>query len=440
MNAPTGATVSLWEAPIGTTYWDASRESAVFTYNPEFVASGIQVSPRQMLLGEEDRQFNLPDEFMGLPGLLADSLPGFFGNQIINAWAARNQVSLSTFTPVDRLCYIGTRGMGALEYQPALVPEASSSVTRSLDIEALVKLSADILSHRNDLKGFLDGRDDEQALANILKVGSSAGGARAKALLAWNPSTGEFRSGQLEAGDGFEHWLLKFDGANKATLGDPEGFSLIEFAYYKMALQAGINMMPCRLHPEGGRSHFMTKRFDRRDNGEKVHMQSAWAMEHAPYKMGPVNAYESQVDTVIGLGMGMDTVEEIYRRALFNIMARNQDDHVKNTSYLMDREGKWSLAPAYDITYGYEPSASHHMNIHKQSINGKFDNFIPDDFTVFAETSGIRPMRASEIAGQVRDAVATWMDIATEIGIEEEKAQGISVMMRQGLVTASHQK
>ena len=436
MNASVGATVFLWGTPIGTVYWNADRESAVFTYNPEFVTSEIQVAPRQMRLAEGDRQFNLPDEFMGLPGLLADSLPDYFGNQIINAWAVRHQVSLSTFTPVDRLCYIGTRGMGALEYQPALVEEVPLTDARTLDIDALRELSSEILAHRDDLKGFLDGRDDEQALTDILRVGSSAGGARAKALLAWNPATGEFRSGQLSADDGFEHWLLKFDGANKETLGDPEGFSLIEFAYHKMALQAGIDMMPCRLHREGGRSHFMTKRFDRRDNGEKVHMQSSWAMEHAPYKMGAVNAYESLVETAVGLSMGMTAVEEIYRRTLFNIMARNQDDHVKNTSFLMDKTGEWSLAPAYDITYGYEPSASHHMNIHKQSINGKFDDFIPEDLKAYARTSGIRSGRANDIARQVCDAVAAWMDIAAEVGIEEEKAQEMSVMMRLSLVSA----
>jgi serine/threonine-protein kinase HipA len=302
----TDARVILWGRDIGAVSWLDDRELGVFQYAPEFVGSGIEVAPLVMPLRDEPYAFPaLPREtFKGLPGLLADSLPDKFGNAVINAWLAREGRTPESFNPVERLCYIGARGMGALEFKPALFGPASQS--SAVEVAALVDLANRILDERTLLAGRLSGTDDAEAIEDVIKVGTSAGGARAKAILAWNEQTGEFRSGQVSSDDRFTYWLMKFDGITDnrdKELADPQGYGLIEYAYYLMALDAGIDMSECRLHREGGRAHFMTKRFDRTDTGEKWHMQSLSAMMHFDFNRPDAYSYEQALQTLRRIGM-----------------------------------------------------------------------------------------------------------------------------------------
>jgi serine/threonine-protein kinase HipA len=369
-----------------------------------------------------------------LPGLLADSLPDDFGNALIGAWLAREGRDPGSFDPVERLCYTGNRGMGALEYAPASGPSASTSET--VDIKALVDLASEILSNRNKLKTSFALPDRQKSLQQILRVGTSAGGARAKAIIAWNPDTNEVRSGQIAAGKGFSYWLLKFDGVsgNKdKELEDPAGYGLIEYAYHKMAVAAGIDMKECRLLKENGRNHFMTRRFDRTDSGQKIHMQSLGAMEHFDFKKAGTCSYEQALRTIRKLEMSTDSVEEQFRRMAFNIVGRNQDDHVKNIAFLMDRKGEWSLSPAFDVTYSYNPSGTW-TGSHQMSLNGKRDEFELDDFKACARNASMKRGRAEEILRQVQDAVSRWKDFAEEVGVPADLANRIGNAQRTGIL------
>ena len=323
----TDANVILWGRRIGAVSWDETRSLGVFQYDPAFVGAGIEVAPLTMPARETPYEFPAlnRETFKGLPGMLADALPDRFGNRLIDTWLADTGKSPEVFNPVDRLCYIGRRGIGALEFEPALRKHTRA---KNLEVARLVDLANRVLGERANLAGRLDGKNDAEALEDILSVGTSAGGARAKAVLAWNPKTGEFRSGQLDADEGFEHWLLKFDGVSNNTgteLADPAGYGKIEYAYALMARAAGITMSECRLHHEGGRSHFMTKRFDRDDTGRKGHAQSLGAMQHFDFNDPSAYSYEQAVMTIRDLGLGMVAVEEQFRRAVFNVMARNQE-------------------------------------------------------------------------------------------------------------------
>jgi len=307
--------------------------------------------------------------------------------------------------------------MGALEYAPATGPKARQA-TR-IQIDKLVDLASEILTHRNNLDVSFGEKYKENALKDILRVGTSAGGARAKAVIAWNPSTNEVRSGQLPAGKGFEYWLLKFDGVsgNKdKELEDPKGYGLIEYAYSKMAADAGITMTECRLFKENNRHHFMTRRFDRLGNGEKLHMQSLCALAHYDYNMAGAYSYEQALLVIRQLGLPMSSIEEMFRRMVFNIIARNQDDHVKNIAFLMDKSGTWTLAPAFDMIYSFNPSgvwtASHQM-----TLNGKRDDFTLEDFKACARTASMKRGRAEAITKDVREKVLHWRDYAEEVGL-----------------------
>ncbi len=423
----TTATVRLWGKDIGAVSWDADGAIGNFEYDPAFRTSGIEIAPLTMPLS--DRIYSFPalprPTYHGLPGLLADSLPDDFGNALINAWLARQGRSPETFNPVERLCYTGARGMGALEYRPALGPAGDKSV--EVDVAALVDLASEILTRRNNLQGSFLPDEREETLRDILRVGTSAGGARAKAIIAWNDQTGEVRSGQVSAGGGFSYWLLKFDGVSgnrDRELDDPAGFGLIEYAYYRMAKEAGIDMSDCRLLREGGRSHFMTKRFDRTETGGKLHMQSLCAMEHFDFKRAGAYSYEQALQTIRKLGLSMEAVEEQFRRMTFNIIARNQDDHVKNIAFLMDRSGDWSLSPAFDMTYSYNPSGDW-TSSHQMTLNGKRDGFEMGDFEACAKLASMKRGRAREIVDQVHKAVLRWPGIAEETGIAESRIRDI---------------
>ncbi len=417
----TVAAVKLWGKTIGAVSWDHGTGCGNFQYDPDFAKSGIEVAPLTMPLSTKIYTFPaLPREtFHGLPGLLADSLPDDFGNALINVWLATMGRSPESFNPVERLCYMGSRGMGALEYIPNKGPVARTS--KHINVDALVELASEILSKRNEIQGSFAAPERESSLNEILQVGTSAGGARAKAIIAWNHETNEVRSGQVKAGEGFNYWLLKFDGVsgNKdKELEDPAGYGLIEYAYHLMAKAAGIKMMECRLLEENGRSHFMTKRYDRTDKGQKFHAQSFGAIEHYDFKKAGAYSYEQAFQTIRKLGLTMDDIEEQFRRMAFNVIARNQDDHVKNIAFLMKKSGDWSLSPAYDMTYSYNPTGDW-TGTHQMSLNGKRDKFDLEDFKACARTVSMKRGRAEEILEEVQNAVLRWEEFSTQANVSD---------------------
>ncbi len=416
------AEVQLWGRTIGAVLVEAGRDVAAFQYAPAFAASGIELSPLAMPLSERVYEFpELPPmTFHGLPGLLADSLPDRFGNVLIDAWLATQGRTPESFNAVERLCYIGARGMGALEFASMHGPRLRRAT--KIEIDALVQLASEVLTHRNNLQGYFHEAGKERALRDILSVGTSAGGARAKAVIAWNRTTHEVRSGQIAAGVGFEYWLLKFDGVagNKdKELEDPKGYGAIEFAYYLMVRAAGIAMTECRLLEENGRRHFMTRRFDRQSGGEKLHMQSLCGLAHFDFNQAGAYAYEQALLTIRQLRLPMAAVEEQFRRMVFNIIARNQDDHVKNIVFLMNKQGEWSLAPAFDVTYSYNPSGSWTAT-HQMTLNGKRDGFTQKDFVACAKSAMMKRGRAAAIIGEVQAAVRRWPEFASQAGLADE--------------------
>jgi serine/threonine-protein kinase HipA len=428
----TDATVKLWGRDIGAVSWDETRQLGVFQYMPEFAGSGIGLAPLMMPLSPDPYAFpELPREaFKGLPGLLVDSLPDKFGNALIDAWLAREGRSAADFNPVERLCYIGTRGMGALEFHPAIVKGRSRS--KPLEIDALVNLANSVLAERGQLSGTFTGDDDGETIQDILRVGTSAGGARAKAILAWNEQTGEFRSGQIPAGEGFSYWLIKFDGVSNnrdKEVADPLGFGLIEYAYYLMARGAGIEMSQSRLHQEGGRSHFMTRRFDRPETGQKLHMQSLAALRHFDFNSAGAYSYEQALETIRRLDLPVEDLEQQFRRAVFNVLARNQDDHVKNIAFLMNRKGQWRLSPAYDLSYAHNPEGAWTQR-HQMSLNGKLDHFERADLIALGESAKLKRVQAERIVEEIVRSIRNWPEHAALAGIPESTMTAIERSFR----------
>jgi serine/threonine-protein kinase HipA len=416
------ARVQLWGRTIGAVSLEEGRDGAAFQYEPEFVRSGIELSPITMPLSERVYEFPaLPyATFAGLPGMLADSLPDKFGNALIDAWLATQGRTPGSFNAVERLCYTGTRGMGALEFAPVLGPRPRKA--SKIEVDALVKLASEVLTHRADLQGHFHGAEKSKTLRDILSVGTSAGGARAKAVIAWNSQTNEVRSGQIPAGEGFDHWLLKFDGVagNKDKEDeDPKGYGVIEFAYYLMARAAGITMSECRLLEENKRRHFMTRRFDRLPGGQKLHMQSLGALAHFDFNQAGAYSYEQALLTIRQLKLPMAAVEEQFRRMVFNIAGRNQDDHVKNLAFLMNQQGEWSLAPAFDVTYSYKLGGSV-TAMHQMMLNGKRDAFTLADFEACAKSALIKRGRAGVIIQEVLSAVKRWPEFAAAARLKDE--------------------
>ena len=431
----TVAETRLWGTTIGAVSWDDHRGYAAFEYDPAFLPSGRQVAPLTMPLAAGIYSFPAlaRDTFHGLPGLLADSLPDRFGNALIDAWLAAQGRSPGEFNPVERLCYVGERGMGALEFIPDAGPGHQQS---SVEVAALVELASEILTKRGNLAGSFEAPRRQRALQSILRVGTSAGGARAKAIIAWNPATSEVRSGQISAGDGFSYWLLKFDGVagnRDRELEDPQGYGLIEYAYHLMAGAAGITMAECRILPEDGRNHFMTRRFDRTATGDKVHLLSLGAMAHFDFNQAGAHSYEQALGVIERLELGKESVEELFRRMAFNVVARNQDDHVKNIAFLMDRSGRWSLAPAYDVTYSYNPGGRW-TGSHQMSLNGKRDRFEGEDFVACARNAAMKRGRASQILGQVQEAARRWPEFAGQAGVHGAVIERIAAVHRLDLL------
>ena len=433
------AGVWLWGTRIGAVSMGADDRFAVFQFDPDFAAAGIEVSPLVMPLRREPYRFPYlaPESFRGLPGLLADSLPDKFGNEVIDTWLAAQGRPPDSFNSVERLCYIGRRGMGALEFEPTRGPEVTAD--HDLQIAGLVELSSKILADRTALVVSLEHGEREQTMRDILAVGTSAGGARAKALIAWNPATGEVRSGQLDLPPGFEHWLIKFDGVagnrDRDRLADPQGYGAIEYAYWLMARDAGISMAAARLFEENGRRHFMARRFDRNENGSKRHMQSLGAIAHFDYNRAGSNSYEQAFLVMRQLGLPQPAIEQMFRRMTFNIVARNQDDHVKNIAFTMDRTGAWELAPAFDVTYAHRAS-SDWTNQHQLSMAGKRDRFTRADFVSCGKTATLARGRALRILDEIRDVVAAWESYARAADVEGDHIQRITPALRLELAAA----
>ncbi len=421
------AEVRLWGRTIGAVSLQEGEDVASFEYDAAFAQSGIEVAPLAMPLSRRVHRFPALSRttFHGLPGLLADSLPDKFGNALIDAWLASQGRQPSSFNAVERLCYTGERGMGALEFAPATGPAAKQATP--IEVSQLVELASEVLTHRNDLQTTF--ADEEEALRDILRVGTSAGGARAKAVIAWNPQTNEVRSGQVRAGKGFEYWLLKFDGVsgNKdKELEDPKGYGLIEYAYALMALDCGIDISECRLFEENGRSHFMTRRFDRLAGGEKLHMQSLGALAHYDFNIAGAYGYEQAFLAMRQLRLPMQAIEQQFRRMAFNIVARNQDDHVKNIAFLMDKSGAWSLSPAFDMTYSFNPAGTWTAS-HQMTMNGKRDHFTLEDFNACARTATMKRGRAAKIVAEVQATASNWKSFAERAGVPDavrEKIHG----------------
>lgn len=432
MTTDIAAWVELFGKRVGAIAWDAERGLGTFEFTPEFLEGTLDPAPLHMpIAGARDgsRRFSfraLPEEtFHGLPGMLADALPDRFGQGVIDAWLARQGRDPGSFHPVERLCYTGRRGMGALEFSPAL--ERKLERSSPIDVAELVELARAVQDERGRFQGQL-GDDSRDALFDLLCVGTSAGGARPKAVVAWNEETGELRSGQLDAPEGFRHWLLKFDGVEDQRLGEPLNFGRVEYAYHLMSRAAGLRMTSCRLLEENGRAHFMTRRFDRKSDGSKVHLQSLCAIAHFDYNAPGLYSYEQAFQIARFLGLEYPDVEELYRRMVFNVLARNQDDHTKNLAFLMDETGRWTLAPAFDLTFAFEPK-SRWTNRHQMSLAGKRDGFESDDLLDVGRDMGIKTRR--KVMDGVRAALDQWPQHADEAGLDQAHAAAIGAAHRR---------
>ncbi|MND28129.1 Serine/threonine-protein kinase HipA [compost metagenome] len=424
---------------VGAVSYDTERRSSAFEYDETFIKTGIQLSPIMMPLAK--RIYTFPalgyDTFKGLPGLLADSLPDDFGNAVLNAWVAAQGKSTDAITPLQRLQYTGLRGMGALEYRPASNTNRLDSA-HEVSITSLVSIAQGVLDERNEFELALkeDGQEDRDGMLELLSVGMSAGGARPKAVLAFNESFTEARSGQAQVPEGFTHYLMKFDGVsehnkNRETFGDPLGFGAMEYVYHLMAKACGIEMMPCRLLDEGNRRHFLTQRFDRRGN-TKIHVQTLNGMAHIDYKQHGSYSYEQLFGVVRKLKLSAAEAEQLLLRMVFNIVARNHDDHAKNFAFLLDGT-KWKLAPAYDIAYSYKPG-SQWVGSHWMRFNGKQDNFTRTDFHQLEQVSHIfTPDKLNEVIEKVTEQVSQWPALAKENGVPQALISEVQNNLRLNL-------
>lgn len=424
------ADVLLWGSRIGVVYWDTPRGVGVFEYEPGFVGSGIEVAPLRMPLRRGPYAFGElarpGSDFKGLPGLLADSLPDSWGYQLLNAALEAQGRSANSFNPVEQLCYVGSRGMGALEFAPATHPKAMSV---PVDVDWIADLAAKVVAQRSMLAAPLDAA----GLEDLIRVGSSVGGQRAKALVAWNPQTNEMRSGQVDAPEGFSQWIVKFDGlAEDGTgLGDPVGWGRVEFAYSQMARACGIAMTPTRLlHDDSGRAHFMTQRFDRGARGAKWHVQTLSAIGHFDYNQPGLASYEDAFNVLIRLDAPFSDIEQLYRVMVFNVVGRNQDDHTKNVSFVMNATGEWRVAPAYDLTWSYNPDGAW-TALHQMSVAGKRSGFSREDIVDVGRRYGIANPAA--VIDQTIDVLVSWNRYASDVDVPARLIEMVGSTLRIGL-------
>ena len=423
------AFIKIWGETIGAIAWDQDQQLGLFEYDPKFIQKGWDLAPLKMPITSSQTIFSFPElrpsrnsehnTFKGLPGLLADALPDKYGNQLIDIWLAQQGRPEKSMNPVEQLCFIGARGMGALEFEPSQLKTKQN--TFKVEVESLVDLARKMLNHRSDFNVNVKG-DQEAAMKQIITIGTSAGGARPKAVIAYNKKTGEIRSGQSKVPNGFEHWLIKLDGVSDIQLGDTQGYGRVEMAYYLMAKESGINMMTCELLEENGRAHFMTKRFDRGEGNIKHHIQTFCAIKHFDYNEVNSFSYEQLFQTMRELKLSYQEAEEMFRRMVFNVLSRNCDDHTKNFSFKLKQNGKWELAPAYDICHAYKPD-SVWVSQHALSINGKRKNITLDDFLTIGKSMNIK--NAKNIIKKVGETVSKWEKFANQVGVDTAKKKAI---------------
>jgi len=406
------ARVIMFGKPVGTFRWDERYGVAQFEYDRSFLGQGIEPSPMMMPV-REGRVYSFAslnrDTFMGLPGMLADSLPDTYGRALFDRWLILTGHTSSN--PIETLCFLGKRCMGALEFEPAI--DVSFDQNQQFEIESLVEVARDALNEKAAFDVNL-ADDAKAAIAGILKLGTSAGGQRAKAIIAYNKTTGEVRSGQVDAPDGFDHYLIKLDGVSaKAGFCETENYGRLEYSFYKLAIACGVDMTDCSLIEENGRAHFLTKRFDR-ENGKKVHMQTLCALAHYDFRLLRGYSYEQAFNVMRALRLPYSAAKEMFRRMVFNVVVRNQDDHTKNISFLMGEDGHWRLSPAYDMGYAYNPNGGW-TAMHQMSIEGKFENITKADLLAFAKANNIKD--ASEVIEKIVEETTKWPDIARECGV-----------------------
>lgn len=423
------AEVYMWGTRIGILHLGEGKPYVSFEYDRDFLRSKIELSPLNMPLSTRVYEFpDLADDaFHGVPGMIADSLPDKFGNAVINQWLATMGKTDADFNVIDRLCYTGERGMGALEYVPATGP--SLEIDEAINVSEMVKFASDILNNRENVTLEMT---DNITYSQLLNLGTSAGGARAKAVIAWNEKTSEIRSGQINTGKDFDYWLMKFDGVTKNGdhgMEDEPEYTLIEYAYYWMAIKAGIHMNECRIFYENGRHHFMTKRFDRVE-GKKLHMQTLGAMAHINYNIPGLCSYEQAAGYMRKINLPASDIEQFFRRMVFNVMAVNQDDHVKNISFLMDKRGNWTLSPAYDVTFSYD-IGNRWLSAHQMLVNGKKEAITVQDILECGSKMDISTSKMKHIVSEVESAVHEWKTIAREVGIRENTMQMIDDIIKK---------
>ena len=425
------AKVMLWGQTLGAVTWNARRQVAEFEYDPAFIRRGLPVAP--IMLPLRPGVFSFPalnrETFHGLPGLLADSLPDRWGNTLIKLWLQQQKRPENDLDPVERLLYQSTRAMGALEFQPRM-KDAPSASAEDLSIAALASVASQVLKAKGEFKASLKGKHAHD-LMDIIRVGTSAGGNRAKAVIAWNRKTDVVRSGQMTLPTGFEPWILKFDEVGDTANGQPSSFGRIEYAYHLMALACGIEMSECWLWEEGGRAHFMARRFDRTLKGEKLHLLSLCALAHLDHNDAGMHGYESLFDVALRLDLGYAAAGQLFRRMAFNVLARNQDDHTRNVGFLMGPEGRWRLAPAYDVAYSYNPQGPWTAQ-HQMSIGGKRDGFVTEDLLALGKRYGVK--KAKDHLEAVADGVAGWARFSKSAGLEKKTIERIGKAHRLGML------
>ena len=414
------AQVYLFGRPLGAFRWDERYQVAEFEYDRSFIGKGVEPSPLMMPV-REGRIYSFAglnrDTFRGLPGMLADSLPDTYGRALFDRWLAL--MGRTSGNPIESLCFLGKRCMGALEFEPAINIDNDS--IQQFEIDSLVDVARDALKQKASFVTSLE-EDKKAAIAAILRLGTSAGGQRAKAIIAYNKVTKEVRSGQVEAPEGFDYYLIKLDGVSaERGFRETENYGRLEYSFYKLARACGIEMTECSLLEENGRAHFLTKRFDR-ENGRKVHMQTLCAIAHYDFQLKRGYSYEQAFNVMRALRLPYSAAREMFHRIVFNIAVRNQDDHTKNISFLMGEDGKWRLSPAYDVGYAYNPDGGWTAT-HQMSVNGKFDGIDRDDLLAFARAEGIKD--AAETIDKVADSVSLWPRIAMDCGVPKEMVETI---------------
>ncbi len=426
------AEIKIWGELIGAVLWDKTRRLASFQFDKKFLTKKWDLSPIKMPLSNGNRIYSFPEllpskdstenTFQGLPGMLADSLPDKYGNQLIDKWLAQNGRPPNSMNPVEKLCFIGTRGMGALEFEVAILKKSNG--TFAIEISSLVDMAQMMLENRENFEIDLSA-DKEKAMREILKIGTSAGGARPKAVITFNKKTKEIRSGQTSAPVGFEHWLIKLDGVSGVQFGETHGFGRVEYAYYLMARDCGINMMECDLLVENSRAHFMTKRFDREGSNIKHHVQTLCGIQHFDYNNIYGYSYEQLFQTMRMLKLSYPDAEQMFRRMVFNVISTNYDDHAKNFSFLLKQDSKWELSPAYDICYSYDPT-NVWVNQHTLSINGKHKNITKADLLSIAKSNSISIGKGEKIIKEIKSVIGNWETYAEKVNVCKKLKDSIS--------------